>query len=119
MKNYRPISTLLNVNKIFEKLLYGRINFFIESCNIVSDNQFGFRKSRDTQLAALKLIDLILPTLSSGEGFAACVFLDFNKAFDTIDHNNLLSKLERYGIRGLPLNLFKSYLSDRKQCVTI
>jgi hypothetical protein len=118
-KNYRPISTLLTINKIFEKLLYCRLNSFLEHCNIISDNQYGFRKSRDTQLAALKVINHVLPVISSGEGFAACIFLDFSKAFDTVDHEILLYKLERYGIRGIALSLFRSYLTDRKQNVMI
>jgi hypothetical protein len=118
-KNYRPISTLLIVNKIFEKLLYIRLNSFLDSCNIISDNQYGFRKSRDTQLAALKVINHVLPTISSGKGYTACVFLDFSKAFDTVDHAILINKLERYGIRGITLSLFRSYLSNRQQSVII
>jgi hypothetical protein len=118
LTNYRPISLLPLINKIFEKLLYVRIDCFFEECNIISQNQFGFRKSRDTQRATLKLITSILPALSNMK-CVGCVFLDFSKAFDTVNHPLLLSKLERYGVRGICLDLVQSYLSNRKHYVSI
>ena len=119
LKNYRPISTLPNINKIFEKLLYARLNDFFETTKIISDSQYGFRKSRDTQLASLKLISLLLPAFQNTNKYAASVFLDFSKAFDTVDHSLLLKKLERYGIRGPALHLLKSYLTNRTMAVKI
>ena len=119
VKNYQPISTLPNINKIFEKLIYCRLSYFFESTGVISDAQYGFRKSRDTQLAALKLIDCILPAFSNNDTYAACIFLDFSKAFDTVDHQLLLTKLEKYGIRGTAHKLLYSYLSNRKMTVQI
>lgn len=119
LKNYRPISTLSNINKIFEKLLYERLSDFFDSTEIISDAQYGFRKSRDTQLASLKLINLILPAFKNTNKFAASVFLDFSKAFDTVDHHLLLKKQNKYGIRGTALELLKSYSSGRTMTVKI
>ena len=108
-----------NINKIFEKLLYNRLNDFFESSNIISETQYDFRKSRDTQLASLKLLNLLLPVFQSNSKYAACVFLDFSKAFDTVDHSLLLKKLEKYGIRGSALQLLRSYLSNRTMAIKI
>ena len=110
--NYRPISVLPTLNKIFEKCIYKRFDNFLGHCNIISENQFGFMRSRDTQQAALKLILNILPIYTSRE-CAAGLFLDFSKAFDTIDRNRLLFKAYNYGIRGPALQLLESYLDCR------
>ncbi len=92
--NNRPISLLPLLNKIFEKLLYVRLNNFLESCNIISQNQFDFRKAKDTQRVILKLLDSILPAMSSKK-CVGCVFFYFSKAFDTVDHPILWYKMER------------------------
>lgn len=118
VKNYRPISILPLFNKIFEKLIYKRLDNFITQCNILTCNQFGFRKNKDTQQASLKLIHSIISHLENKE-VTGCVFLDFSKAFDTVDHSILLRKLYKYGVRGPSLNLLTSYLKGRKQYVNI
>lgn len=118
MTNYRPISSLLVLNKIFEKLIVKRINTFASECNLLSDNLYGFIKSRDTQQATLRLLSNILPSETNLD-CTACVFLDYSKAFDTISHKILLQKLHRYGIRGPILDLIKSYLSNRMHYVCI
>ena len=79
---------------------------------------FGFRKNFSTELAIIQLLDKIIDSLSRKEHIIA-IFMDLSKAFDTIDHNILLYKLKNYGIRGIALSWFKSYLSDRKQYVFI
>ncbi len=116
--NYRPISLLQLLNKIFEKLLYIRLNHFLENCNIISQNKFSFRKAKDTQRATLKLLDSRLPAMSSKKCFG-CVFVDFSKAFDTVDHPILLYKMERYGVRGKSILIITSYLRNRKHHVCI
>ena len=114
--NYRPISILPVLNKIFEKLIYVRVSKFFSECNLLSENQFGFTKGRDTQQATLKLIHNLIE-MGDKQQCAACVFLDFSAAFDTIDRNLLNCKLDRYGIRGPALKLIMSYLTDRQQYV--
>ena len=79
-------------------------------------SQYGYRKNRSTEHALLELIDRVTKSMESGK-FCLGLFIDLSKAFDTIDHNILFSKLENYGIRGTALEWFKSYLSNRKQYV--
>ena len=81
--NYRPISILPLMNKIFEKMLYVRIDNFLTECKIISKNQFGFMKNRDTQQATLKLFQNIIPQLEQKK-VVCCVFLDFSKALSII-----------------------------------
>ena len=103
---------------MFEKLIYARINFFLVQHNILSERQFGFRNKRSTVDAIAKLTEHIRLGLDSLNE-TCTVFLDLTKAFDTVDHNLLLLKSERYGLRGCVYHLLKSYLSDRKQFVQI
>jgi len=116
--NYRPISVLPVFSKILEKLMYTRLENFVIKYKILCENQFGFREKHSTFMALLNIIDHITQRLDSKE-FSLGIFIDLSKAFDTIDHNILLKKLEVYGIRGTALNWFKSYLSNRMQSVEI
>ena len=112
--NYRPVSLLSTLSKVFEKLFYKRLLSFLKKYNILYSLQFGFRQEHSTYMAHLVLIDKIIDALENNE-FAIGVFLDFSKAFDTVDHSILLNKMEHYGIRGTPLKWIQSYLTDRYQ----
>ena len=116
--NYRPISSLPILNKVFEKLLYKRLNSYFENNNILCKEQYGFRKKKSTSDAVNELLNKIYNAINRKEHLGA-VFLDLSKAFDTVSHDVLLSKLEHYGIRGTPLKLLESYLSNRHQFVTV
>ena len=116
--NYRPISLLPIFSKILEKVMYSRIIKFVEKFDILYKNQYGFQKGMSTEYAVNSLVSNIVKCLENQEvGF--CILLDFAKAFDTVNHEILLNKLEHYGIRGIALDWFKSYLSDRMQCTEI
>ena len=115
--NYRPISLLPFFSKILERLMYTRLYNFLTEHNILSMNQFGFRKNYSTFLALMDLVDSISKNIDEGN-YSIGIFLDLSKAFDTINHTILLDKLCRYGIRGVTLNWFKHYLNDRKQFVS-
>ena len=115
--NYRPVSVLCVVSKIFENIMYNRVTTFLEMFQILHGNQYGFRKKSSTHVALLTFIDKVIQAIESGE-YAIGVFLDFPKAFDTVDYKILLDKLDHYGIRGCALSWFRSYLSHRFQYVT-
>ena len=114
--NYRPISSLPVVSKLFERLTLNRMLGFIDKNNILNAAQFGFRKGRDVTQAVVKLTTLVIQAYHS-KLFCACFFLDLRKAFDTVSHKLLLRKLYHYGFRGDCLEYLKSYFHNRKQFV--
>ena len=116
--NYRPISLLSNINKIIEKLMHERLFTFLEKHKCIYDLQFGFRSGHSTTHALMDLTEDIRKAIDDNM-FAVGVFIDLQKAFDTVDHDILLKKLEHYGIRGVANAWFKSYLDNRKQFVSI
>ena len=118
VSNYRPISLLPIFSKIFEKLMYNRLIEFINKNNLLISNQFGFQKNKSTEMAVNAITNNIINSFENKET-AFGIFLDFSKAFDTVNHEIIIKKLEYYGIRGKPLNWFKSYLLDRQQATEI
>ena len=118
VSNYRPISLLSNINKIFEKLISNRVYSFLEKQKSIYEHQYGFRKKHSTIHALISITDKIRDALDN-KSLAIGVFIDFQKAFDTVNHEILLNKLDHYGIRGCINEWFKSYLKDRKQFVSI
>ena len=118
MNNFRPISILSTISKIFEKYLYEQFNLFINKYNIISQEQCGFREKTSTSVSIAKFLKNVVDSLDSGD-YCIGVFLDLCKAFDVVDHEILLKKLEHYGFRGRVLSLIRSYLSDRVQYVSL
>ena len=114
LENYRPISTLPIFGKIFEKVIYSRLYNFCLSQNIFYENQFGFRKGHSTSHAINYSINHIKSELKN-KNYVLGIFIDLSKAFDTIDHQQLIQKLNYYGVRGSANNLISSYLSKRTQ----
>ena len=116
--NYRPISVLSDLNKVYETLLLTRLISLIDAKSILSPSQYGFRNNRSTQEACIDLLDVLYKAFTN-KTYAISLFVDFRKAFDCVDHDRLLLKLYRYGIRGRAHALVKSYLNDRTQCVRL
>ena len=117
-ENYRPISLLPCVNKLLEKVLDKRLPNFLKENNVFYDYQFGFRAGHSTSQALLEIINSIRCFLDIGENVLG-LYLDLKKAFDTVNHNILLSKLYNYGIRGKCNQLLSSYLSNRTQILYV
>jgi Reverse transcriptase (RNA-dependent DNA polymerase) len=116
--NYRPIALLNTFSKILEKVVSARLVSHLEYNKIIDMNQYGFQRSRNTEQNLLQVVNFISDELNKGN-FCVGVFLDLKKAFDTVSHDILLSKMHHYGIRGTPLSWFSSYLSGRSQQVEI
>ena len=95
--NYRPISLLTSISKIFEKIIFNQLTNYLSLNNILTDSQYGFRKNHSTQSAALELIDRLMISMDKGKTPLA-IFLDFSKAFDTLDHEILLYKLKYFSV---------------------
>ena len=111
--NYWPISLLLTLSKVLEKVMYKRTYNYLQNRGLIYKSQYGFRSNHSCELASCELLGEIVKGLENKK-HTAVVYLDLSKAFDTLDHDILLRKMERYGIRGNALAWFTSYLTNRK-----
>ena len=99
--NYQPISLLSNISKIFEKMMHIQLTSFLNKNKVLSSFQFGFGKKHSTNHALISLTEIIRLALDNDQ-FVCGVFINLQKAFDTVDHKILLSKMNHYGIKGIP-----------------
>ena len=111
--NYRPISMLLTISKLLEKLMYKHTYNFLETTGQLYNSQYGFRKGHSCENAVSELVASIMKGKQEGH-YTIATFIDLSKAFDTLEHGVLLEKLSKYGIRGLANEWYKSYLLNRK-----
>lgn len=118
ISNYRPITLISNIAKIIEKILKIRFVSYLEKNNLLSQRQFGFRNGKSTEDAIHLLTTKVYKNLETTKP-SLCVFLDLAKAFDTVNHEQLLEVLQDLGFRGNVHNLLKSYLTNREQYVKI
>ncbi len=116
LSNYRPISLLPTLSKVFERIIYNQLYNYFNTNDLLSVDQFGFRAHHSTELAAIKLADYINHQMDKCK-IPVNIYLDLSKAFDTLDFDILLHKLNYYGVTGKVNNLIGHYLKDRRQCV--
>ena len=117
LSNYRPISLLPTISKVFGRVLYTQIYDHFNINSLLCEAQYGFRSKHSTELVTIKLVDNIIKDMDDIRNIKTpvAVFLDLSKAFDTLDFDILLYKLHYYGIRGTSLTLIQNYLSKRVQ----
>src|SRR6218665_2944796 len=116
LSNYRPISILPYFSKFFEKIIYRRFMSYLISKKFLFKSQYGFRTGHSTYMAVMEMYDKISEAMEENH-FSMGVFFDLSKAFYTVNHEILLSKLEHYGVRGVCLDWITDYLKNRKQSV--
>ena len=111
--NYRPISLLTTMSKVMEKVVYQRVYQFLTNTGQICETQYGFRSNHSCEHAIAQVIGNILKNLEGNKSTIA-VMLDLSKAFDTIEHRIMIQKLELFGVRGVCLDWFRSYLENRQ-----
>ena len=114
--NYRPVSLLTTMSKIVEKIVYSRVYKFLTKTGQICESQYGFRSNHSCEHAVAQVVGSILKNLENKKSTIS-VMLDLSKAFDTIEHSIMLQKLELFGVRGVCLNWFRSYLENRRMRV--
>ena len=114
--NYRPISLLSPVSKIYEYVVFEQLLLYMEDNGLFYNDQFGFRSGHSTELASVRFVDTLVQQMDNFN-IPISILIDLSKAFDTLDHNIMLSKLRHYGVTGIKLDFFTSYLLVRVQYV--
>ena len=120
LNNYRPISLLITISKLLEKIMYARTYSFLQTTKQLYESQHGFRKGHSCEYAISELTSAILKNKETNR-YTISLFLDLSKAFDSLKHDTLLKKMELYGVRDVALNWYTSYLSSRQlraKCTT-
>ena len=116
LNNYRPISVLPTISKMFERVIHIQLYDYFCKNNLLCEQQYGFRSKHSTELATIKLVDHLVQNMD--ENFISCaIYLDLSKAFDTLNFDIPFNKLKFYGIVGTPLKFLDSYLKNRHQFV--
>ena len=117
VENYRPVCSLSQFSKIFERIIYNRMTNYITKYKLITDSQYGFQPNKSTESALIDFTDYIYKGLTEKSNIGA-IFMDLSKAFDVMSHDILRSKLEHYGFRGTFLSFLMSFLKDRKYFVS-
>ena len=114
--NYRPISLLPTISKVFERILFDQMYTYFNTNSLLAEQLYGFRKNHSTEYAAIKLVDHVSKEMESGK-IPCALYIDLSKAFDTLSFDIIIGKLRHYGVVDVELRLLISYLTNRKQYV--
>ena len=118
LSNYRPVSILPALSKVFEKLFHTQLYNYFESNGILHTHQYGFKKHHSTEVASAHLVNTVLTNMNNGRKTIA-IFTDLSKAFDTINHEILIDKLKHYVLTDSALSLIESYLTNGKKSLLV
>ena len=116
--DWRPVSVLPLPSKILERIVYNQLIYYFESHGLLFGNQHGFRKGKSTSTAIMEFVQFLYEKYDKRID-SSCVYVDYSRAFETINHNILCKKLEYYGLDQNSLNWCMDYLSNRKQKVKL
>ena len=116
--DWRPISQIALPGKLLEKIIHAQLSHYNETNNILSKHQYGFRRGLSTSITIFDVLKVLYENWND-KLYSGCVFIDFSRAFDSIDHNILFEKLKLYGFDENLLNFVENYMSCRKQTTTV
>ena len=116
LNNYRPLSLLPTISKIFERFIHTQLYNYLSENELLCEQQYGFQSQHSTELAEIKLVNYLTHDMDTNK-IPTSIYLDLSRAFDTISIDILLTLFEHYGITGVPLKLLMSYIKDRYQYV--
>ena len=116
--DWRPISQISLPGKLLERIIHSQLYSYIQLNKVSSSNQFGFREGLSTSLVIFEVLKELYSNWND-RVFSGCMFVDFSGAFDSINHNILIKKLEMYGLDKIPIKFFKEYMGNRTQRTTV